>query len=143
MNREEHESYQRRIDHLEAQNKQFLDQLMKYDLVTPRVIHIDNVSKDSINKILQQENIQLKSDLQESNKEIEMLKDLNERFRSSMVNGYDTVKQLKSELQALRELLQEVEFSDDGCCFFCYEGSYEGHKDTCKLKAELDKIKAV
>jgi predicted RNase H-like nuclease (RuvC/YqgF family) len=90
------------------------------------------------NNKLQQENIQLKSDIQDANKEIIMLKELNECFRKSIVNGYDTVKQMESDLQALRELLEEISDTNQFCTI-C--GTWEGHKDGCVLKAELDKLK--
>lgn len=46
--------------------------------------------------------------------------------------------QLKSDLQALRERLQELE-AQNQFCTIC--GKWEGHKEGCVLKAELDKLK--
>jgi uncharacterized protein YfcZ (UPF0381/DUF406 family) len=49
--------------------------------------------------------------------------------------------QLKSELQALRELLKEVEFNWDAACNICHETMK--HEPGCRMKAELDKLKGV
>lgn len=47
--------------------------------------------------------------------------------------------QLKSELYAVRELLSEVEEINQFCAI-C--GKWEGHKEGCVLKAEIDKLEA-
>jgi len=44
---------------------------------------------------------------------------------------------LRSEIRALRELLQEIE-AQNQFCTIC--GKWEGHKDGCVLKAELNKM---
>jgi hypothetical protein len=110
------ESYQRRIDHLEAQNKQLLDQLMKCDLVTPRVYEM-KCDKSLIDEAIIKENNQLKSDLQV----------LRERLKE--IEFIDTFDPFSKRMRVCP------------CC-----GGKEMHKMGCWLKYEInniDKLKGV
>lgn len=74
MDRDEHEHYQKRINDLENRNKHLIEQLMKYDIVTTRVIEM-KCDKSLIEESIIKENTQLKTDLHALRKAIENLID--------------------------------------------------------------------
>jgi predicted nuclease with TOPRIM domain len=69
---------------------------------------------------------------------------LKEQIKNEMQELQQENTQLKSELQALRERLQKLEWAassfDPGFCPACCNYKVDGHLDDCWLKAELDKI---